>query len=112
MDNNAKSRERKGEIVSFFYTIFSRRVREGMNPQDARQEAYNAVELRYEIAKGRLHNIISEVKNKQKVNIPNLQRKAEELIRELKTVNEGLEETKARNEKLMGLLQECLDDGC
>ena len=112
MENNQKSENRKGEIIAFFYAIFSHRIQIGMNPEDARHQAYEAVELRYEIGKGRLLNIISERKRSQKVNISSLQSRAVALISELGIVNDALEETKARNEKLIGLLQECLDDGC
>lgn len=111
MKNKAKACERKGEIVTFFYTIFSHRVREGMSPDDARREAYDAVTLRYEISRGRLLNIISEQKISQKVNVSTLRQNAITLIKELRAFNEGLDETKARNEKLMSLLQECLEDG-
>lgn len=111
MKNKAKACERKAEIVSFFYTIFGHRIREGMNPDEARREAYDAVTLRYEISSGRLLNIISEQKNSQKVNVSTLRQNAIQLIKELRAVNEGLDETKARNEKLVSLLQECLDDG-
>lgn len=110
MKSKAKSCERKGEIVTFFYMIFSHRVRGGMSPEDARREAYDAVTLRYSISRGRLLNIISEQKISQKVNVSELQRNAIALIRELRAVNDGLDETKARNEKLMSLLQECLED--
>ena len=110
MKNKVKTCDRNGEIVTFFYTIFSHRVRGGMSPDDARREAYDAVTLRYEISRGRLLNIISEQKISQKVNVSTLRQNAVALIRELKVVNDGLDETKARNQKLMGLLEECLED--
>lgn len=81
-----------------------------MSPDDARREAYDAVTLRYEISRGRLLNIISEQKISQKVNTSGIQHKAIALIKELQAFNKGLDETKARNEKLMSLLQECLED--
>lgn len=81
-----------------------------MNPDEARKEAYDAVSLRYEISRGRLLNIISEQKNSQKVNISKLRQSALSLIRELQVVNEGLEESKNKNQRLIGLLKECLED--
>lgn len=110
MPDSSKQRERKSEIVSFFYQIFTHRIRRGMNPDEARKEAYDAVSLRYEISRGRLLNIISEQKNSQKVNISKLRQSALSLIRELQVVNEGLEESKNKNQRLIGLLKECLED--
>lgn len=111
MEGKYKSSDRNGEIVTFFYMIFSHRVRSGMNPDVARSEAYDAVALRYAIGSGRLLNIISEQKTSRKVNLFTLQKNAKALINELRTVNEEMDETKVRNEKLMSLLQECLEDG-
>ena len=74
MNGSVKSHERNSEIVTFFYKIFGHRVHEGMNPDEARKQAYDAVTLRYEISSGRLLNIISEYKNSQKVNVLNFGR--------------------------------------
>ena len=110
MSGNSRARERNGEIVTFFYTIFGHRIHEGMSPEDARKEAYDAVSLRYEISRGRLLNIISEHKNSQKVNMSSLRQNAISLIDELKIVNKGLDATMSKNERLISLLKECLED--
>ena len=110
MEKPSKSSGRNGEIVTFFYIILSHRVREGMAPEKARQDAYDAVALRYDISRGRLLNIISENRNSQIVNETGLRRKAVELIGELEIVNKGYDAAKSKNEKLISLLKECLED--
>ena len=102
--------ERNGEIVSFFYTIFGHRIRCGMNPDEARKEAYDAVTLRYDISRGRFLNIVSEQKNSRIVNDNALRQKAIALIDALQIMNDGLEESKKKNERLISLLKECLED--
>ena len=81
MKNNALEINR--EAVTFFYMIFSHRIREGMNPSDARNESYDAVTLRYGISRGRLLNIISQHKKSQSVNPSRLRQKAIDLIKEI-----------------------------
>ena len=110
MNGIERSRERNSEIVTFFYKIFGHRVHEGLSPDEARKEAYDAVALRYEISRGRLLNIISEHKNSQKVNVSKLRQNAIALINDLQAVNCGLDATISKNERLISLLQECLED--
>lgn len=110
MKDTAKSRERNEEIVTFFYKIFSYRIRGGMNPDEARKESYDAVTLRYGIQKGRLLNIISETKCSLQVNNDALRRNALALIAELQIVNKELENSRSKNERLIGLLKECVED--
>ena len=110
MESSPKGKERNGEIVTFFYTIFSHRIRGGTTPDEARKEAYDAVTLRYGIGKGRLLNIISGQKGSQRVNNYTLRQNALALINELQVVNEGLDETRSKNERLIGLLKECVED--
>ena len=110
MSDSIKQRERKVEIVSFFYMIFSHRIREGVSPDESRKEAYDAVTLRYGISKGRLLNIISEQKISRKENISALRHNALSLIRDLLAVNDELDLKKEKNERLIGLLKECTED--
>ena len=110
MNGIERTRERNSEIVTFFYTIFSHRIHQGVNQDDARKQAYDAVALRYEISRGRLLNIISENRNSQKVNISSLRQNAIALIGDLQAVNEGLDTTISKNERLISLLKECLED--
>ena len=111
MKDSSKAQERNADIVTFFYTIFSQRIRGGTSPDEARKLAYDAVTLRYGISKGRLLNIISGQKGLQKVNTSSLRQNAIALINELKVVNDGLDIAKAKNEQLIGLLKECIKDG-
>lgn len=110
MDGTERTVDRNSEIVTFFYTIFGHRIREGVNPEEARKQAYDAVALRYEISRGRLLNIISQHRNSQKVNISSLRNNAIALINDLQAVNEGLDNTISKNQRLISLLQECLND--
>ena len=109
MKNNVLEINR--EAVTFFYMIFSHRIREGMNPNDARNESYDAVTLRYGISRGRLLNIISQHKNSQSVNQSKLRQNAISLIKELQIANSGLQDSIQRNDKLISLLKECVEDG-
>lgn len=110
MNGIERALERNGEIVTFFYTIFGHRIREGLNPDEARKQAYDAVTLRYEISRGRLLNIISEYKTSQKVNVSKMRQNALALINDLQAVNHGLSNNITRNERLISLLNECLED--
>lgn len=110
MKNNRKTRERNGEIVTFFYMIFGQKVHEGQSPDEARHTAYDAVSLRYGISRGRLLNIISEQKNYRSVNKAEFRQNALSLINDLQTANRGLAAAKEKNERLIELLQDCLND--
>ena len=110
MKDKNKSRERNEEIVAFFYKIFSYKIREGMSPDEARKESYDAVYLRYGIQKGRLLNIISERKCSFHVNNSALRHNALSLIAELRNVNKELDHSKDKNNQLIALLEACLED--
>ena len=110
MKNDSRAKERNCEIVTFFYMIMTHRIRQGMSPEEARHEAYDAVSLRYEISRGRLLNIISEQKTSQKVNILTLRKNAVDLIGQLEIVNNGLGAAMSKNERLISILKECVED--
>lgn len=110
MGNVKKSVERNGEIVTFFYMILGYKVRSGMNPEEARKEAYDAVTLRYEISTGRLLNIISEYRGSQSANLSRLRQNALALIRDLQVVNNELDAVREKNERLISVLNDCLKD--
>ena len=102
--------ERNDEIVTFFYTILGTRVHAGMSPEEARKEAYDAVTLRYGIGRGRLLNIISNQKGSRMVNNSAFRENAISLIRELQIANTGFEAAMNKNERLIALLKECVED--
>jgi len=109
METTAKGKERNNEIVTFFYLIFGHRVHQGIEPDVARKEAYDAVSLRYGIGKGRLLNIISEQNNSQKVNRTAFRENARELIDNISAVNAEIDAVKSRNAQLIQLLKDCLE---
>ena len=109
MDNHGRGTDRNGEIVNFFYLIFGHRVHSGMAPAEARNEAYDAVTLRYGIGKGRLQNIISERNCSRKVNGSAFRENVLSLIGILDDANEELTATMERNEKLISLLKDALE---
>lgn len=109
MESTPKGKERNGEIVTFFYAIFGHKVHQGVGPDDARKEAYDAVSLRYGIGKGRLLNIISEQNNSQRVNRAAFRENILTLIDDLRSANEGLNALKDRNESLILLLKDCIE---
>ena len=110
MSDHPRALERNGEIVTFFYTIFGVKVHEGMSPENARKEAYDAVTLRYGIGRGRLLNIISNQKSSRKVNNSAFRQNAIALMDVLKNVNSGLDKMMGENAQLISLLQKCIDD--
>ena len=109
METTPKGTERNSEIVTFFYMILGHRVHRGIEPDTARKEAYDAVSLRYGIGKGRLLNIISEQNNSQKVNRTAFRENVLSLIADLADVNDELTSVRERNEKLISLLNDCLE---
>ena len=109
METSPKGKERNGEIVTFFYAMLSHGVRQGIEPDLARKEAYDAVSLRYGIGKGRLLNIISEQNNSQRVNRTAFRENVLTLIDNLVSANEELASLLGRNEALITLLKDCLD---
>ena len=116
MRKPVKINERNKEIVTFFYMVFGHRIHCGVEQDEARKQAYDAVTLRYGISKGTLFNIISAIKSSRKVNESAFRENILSLIDDLNGVNAELELTKAdldttrqRNEKLIALLKECLE---
>ena len=109
MDTTQKGKERNGEIVTFFYAIFGHRIHQGMEPDNARKEAYDAVSLRYGIGKGRLLNIISEQNNSQRVNRTAFRENVLALIGDLMSANEELSALRDRNDTLISLLKDCIE---
>lgn len=109
METTSKGKERNNEIVTFFYLIFGHRVHQGIDPDLARKEAYDAVSLRYGIGKGRLLNIISEQNNYRKVNNAAFRENVRALIVDITSVNEELDAVRSRNETLIQLLKDCLE---
>lgn len=97
------------EIVTFFYSIFGHKVHQGMDPVQARKEAYDAVSLRYGISSGRLLNIIAEQNNSQNVNITAFRENVLSLMRDISDVNEEINNTLERNNLLLSLLKDCLE---
>lgn len=110
MSYKSKNTERETEIVSFYYLIFGNRIHSGMEQDDARQEAYDAVSLRYGIGKGRLLNIISACKNYRQVKTLAFRHNAMALISDLEIASKQLDAQKRRTDKLISLLKECIDD--
>lgn len=110
MPKREESQKRIGEIVGFYYLIFGNRCHSGMSQANARNEACDAVTLRYGISRGRLLNMLSERKYLPSVNEFTFRDKALSLIDILNTANQELDSSKARNEKLISLLKECLNE--
>jgi len=110
MDKKVKVNERNKEVVTFFYMVFGHRVHSGMEQDEARKEAYDAVSLRYGISKGTLFNIISAVKTSRKVNETAFRENIITLISDLTSANEELHRTRERNDLLISLLKECIEN--
>ena len=109
MRKPVKINERNKEIVTFFYMVFGHRIHSGEEQDEARKQAYDAVTLRYGISKGTLFNIISAIKSSRKVNESAFRENIRTLISDLSAVNEELEHTRGRNDRLIALLKDCLE---
>lgn len=109
MAGKEKMSERKREIISFFYIVFGQKVHKGTPPDEARKETYDAVTLRYGIGRERLLNIISMYRGPLDGDSAAFRANAMNLISDLHTMNDGLEEAKGRNNKLITLLEEICD---
>lgn len=101
---------KNSEMLTFFYAIFGRKVRQGMKTSDARQCACDAITLRYGISRGRILNIISAQNYSLSVNVCEFQEKTTALIEELEYANLEMAEATAKNNKLIALLKESLED--
>lgn len=110
MDKKVKVNDRNKEIVTFFYMVFGHRVHSGVEQDEARKEAYDAVSLRYGISKGTLFNIISAVKTSRKVNETAFRENIISLISDLASVNDEINRTRERNDLLISLLKECIEN--
>lgn len=110
MRKPVKINDRNKEIVTFFYMVFGNRIHSGLEQDEARKEAYDAVTLRYGISKGTLFNIISAIKNSRKVNETAFRENIRTLISDLDSVNCELDSTLKRNQRLISLLKDCLDN--
>ena len=102
--------EKNCEMLTFYYAVFSYRIRCGMKQADAKKWACDAVTLRYNISKGRLLNIISEQNYSLSVNVPAFRERTQALINELDCANREMEDARRKNDKLISVLKECLDD--
>lgn len=109
MRKPVKINERNKEIVTFFYMVFGHRIHSGVEQDEAKKQAYDAVSLRYGISKGTLFNIISAVKSSRNVNNSAFRENIISLIGDLSAVNEELDATKSRNERLISILNDCLE---
>ena len=109
MRKYTKRTGRDGEIVTFFYAIFGHRIHQGVEQGQARKEAYDAVSLRYGVSRGRLLNIISSQNNSQKVNRAEFRENVRTLISDLSSANEELSAAREKNERLISLLEDCLE---
>ena len=109
MRKPVKINERNKEVVTFFYMVFGHRIHLGMKQDEARKEAYDAVALRYGISKGTLINIISAIRNSRKVNDSAFRQNILALIHDLESANTELDSLRDRNDKLISLLEDCLE---
>ena len=109
MVQTEKTRDRNIEIVMFFYLIFGNRVHAGMPSDEARKEAYDAVELRYNLSKRSLLNIISQTRQVDNSRAVAFRAHAEVLKDFLLNMNEEILSKCDKNNKLIALLEECVN---
>lgn len=110
MTENSKWLDRDNEMLSFFYLIYRNRVHSGLPPKDAKKDAYDAVYLRYGVGTRRLRNIMSMRKSFHDVNRFAFTASALAMISDLKDANKELAVSMDKNNKLISLLEECVQD--
>jgi hypothetical protein len=104
----SKNIDRDKMAVELYFSVLKLRKAEGMTHKEAKNLAYDAVELRYNISPKRLQNIIYDNHETLKCNREVFVAENIELIETLKGVNAVSENNEfvEQNEKLIKILEE------
>lgn len=101
-----KNVDRDKMAVELYFSILRVRKAEGMSHKEAKDEAYDAVELRYNISPKRLQNIIYDNHDTLTCNRNMFLGENRRLIETLKEANADMQTFIDRNNELLKVLEE------
>ena len=106
MKERGKNVDRDKMAVELYFSVLRYKIAEGLTNREAKDLAYDAVELRYNISPKRLQNIISENHDALVCNRNLFLAENSRLIEALKEANSNMNEFIDRNNKLLNVLEE------
>lgn len=104
-----KDESRDAEAAELYFTILKSRRREGCSHDDAKDCAFDAVELRYGLKKRTMLNILYRNSARFKIDRGIFRTDNEVLLKTLEECNEQLLALVTRNEALINILKEVQD---
>ena len=106
MKVSSKNIDRDKMAVELYFSVLKLRKAEGLPHKEAKDLAYDAVELRYNISPKRLQNIISDNHDTLVCNRAMFLSENERLIEALKDSNHSMKMHIEENDKLIKMLEE------
>lgn len=106
MSSYSKNIDRDKMAVELYFSVLRFKKAEGLPHKEAKDLAYDAVELRYNISPKRLQNIIYENHDTLTCNRNLFLNENRKLIETLKEANSDMLEIVARNNELLKILEE------
>ena len=106
MKVSSKNIDRDKMAVELYFSVLKLKKSEGLSHREAKDLAYDAVELRYNISPKRLQNIISENHDTLNCNRNMFLDDNVRLIEALRDANSGMLEHIAENNRLIKVLEE------
>lgn len=106
MSSCSKNVDRDKMAVELYFSVLRFKKAEGLPHKEAKDLAYDAVELRYNISPKRLQNIIYENHDTLTCNRNLFLNENRKLIETLKEANSDMLEIVARNNELLKILEE------
>ena len=101
-----KNEDRDKMAVELYFSVLKFKKSEGLSHKEAKDLAYDAVELRYNISPKRLQNIISENHDVLTCNRNMFLDDNERLIEALKEANHSMKDHIEENSRLIKMLEE------
>ena len=102
----SKNIDRDKMAVELYFSVLRAKKAQGLSHKEAKEFAYDAVELRYNISPKRLRNIIYENHETMTCNRNMFLNENIRLIETLKEANSSMQEIINRNNQLLGILEE------
>lgn len=106
-----RDENRDNGAVELYYAIYRSRMRSGHSHEEARDEAFDAVELRYSISAKTLRNIIYQTPSKLDSNKKLFYEDTDTLIEILEETIKDKITSISRDEMLLEVLKESINDG-
>jgi hypothetical protein len=102
----SKNIDRDKMAVELYFSVLRAKKAQGLSHKEAKEFAYDAVELRYNISPKRLRNIIYENHETMTCNRNMFLNENIRLIETLKEANSSMQEIINRNNQLLVILEE------